>query len=670
MKFEHLLFATVTILLLGGGYKLVKLERTQGRELRERAQRQQTQSWTIAAQRGDILDCQGRVLAGTRRAASVFMDPGLIEDAAAAADLTASIFNLDPAEIEREILAKRGSRCACVKSDISEKEQAEFARVQREHRLEAFETHQEPGCAASVFMDPVMVKNPAKTAALLAPIFGLDQAQFEKTIRELRGIRFAWIKRDVTDMELSDFNRARREYSLKAFGVRREPRRVYPYGRSAAQVIGFVGARQQGLAGIEQTYESMLTGVDGSRSTTVDIRGRRTHSEPDAYQPPIDGASVVLTIDAHLQQRAEHHLGKACEEFKPEWATAVVMDPLSGEVLAMAVTPDFDPAKPFPENLTDEMKKAAFDLQRNRAIADAYEPGSIFKPFIAGPALEAGITSLDESFAVNGPAHKFGSRIIHDVHPYGTLALYEVISKSSNIGMGMLGARCGNENLHSFVRSFGYGRKTGINLPGEHAGLLFSLKHWTKFSTQSIPIGQEIAVTSLQLVTAFSVFCNDGILYQPRIVRGVIDAHGETRVDNSSPVEILRVLSPETVREFRMRALVEVVNSGTGKPAQLAEYQVFGKTGTAQVGREDGKGYIPGAYVGSFLCGAPAESPRVVVLVSLFRPSSGKYYGSTVAAPAAAAIVADALDYMQVPPESPAVGSAAYQQRDISGRAW
>ena len=380
--------------------------------------------------------------------------------------------------------------------------------------------------------------------------------------------------------------------------------------------------------------------------------------------------SVVLSIDAHVQQRTRYHLRNAFEEFKPQWATAVVMDPLTGEVLAMVTLPDFDPAQPIPPGLAGLELAAAQELLRNRAISDSYEPGSIFKPFIAGPALGNGVVRIDEPFAVNGPTHRFGSRTIHDVHAYGTLVLHQVISKSSNIGMGMLGARCGNELLHGFVRGFGFGEQTGIRLPGEHDGLVQRLSRWNSYSTQSIPIGQEIAVTPIQLVTAFSVFGNDGMLYRPRIVRGVIGATGETVEDNSRAVEVRRVLLSEVAREFRLRALVEVVNEGTGKRAQIADYQAFGKTGTAQVARLEGGGYVPGAHVGSFLAGAPAQRPRVTVLVSLYRPSSGKYYGGTVAAPAAAAIIADTLDYMQVPPEPPAVGQQPNRASGAHAKAW
>ena len=589
MKLEHFLFAGMALLLVGGGVRLARIEQTQGEELRKQAERQHVTTWTIPAQRGDILDCQGRVLAGSIRRPSVFMDPAMIED-------------------------------------------------------------------------------PAGTAQSIAPVFGIRSQDLEKEIWEKREKRFVWVKRDLTDEELTEFNFVRRENKLQGFGVQYESQRIYPYDRMAAQILGFVGAEDKGLAGVELKYEGVLTGVDGKRTSTVDARRRRVRSTPDTYEPPVDGASVVLTIDAHLQQRTEYHLRNAYEEFKPEWAIAIALDPLSGEVLAMATLPDFDPSKPIPDGLTPKQQEEALTRTRNRVIADAFEPGSIFKPFIAGGALGAGVVGIDDMFAVNGPTHQFGSRTIHDVHAYGTLAVHEIISKSSNIGMGMIGSRCGIEKLHEFVREFGFGEATGVELPGEHGGLVHRLQDWTNYSVQSVPIGQEIGVTPMQLVTAFSVFCNGGVLYQPRVVRGVIGATGETLEDRSAPIEVRRVMSPATAAAFRLKALVETVTDGTGKTAQLADYQVFGKTGTAQVARSDGRGYIPGAYVGSFLGGAPAEAPRVVVLVSIYRPTSGKYYGGTVAAPTVAAIIADTLEYMQVPREAPAVGRNA--ESGAGGLAW
>lgn len=570
----------VSALLLCGGARLAFLEQAQGAELRQRAARQQTAILPIPAQRGDILDARGRVLAGTLRHASVFADP-------------------------------RGT------------------------------------------------PDPRYVAYCVAPVLGLNPAALERELRENDERAFVWIKRGVDDDELASFEEVAGLRRLRGVGVQHEPQRTYPYGPLASQVIGFVGAEanQPGLAGIEHAFDAQLRGTDGRRAATVDRLRRRLRAQPDEYVAARDGASVVLTIDAHLQQCTERHIEAAAKEFKADWVTAVVMDPQSGEVLAMATYPSFDPAHPVPPGLSAR-PAAALERLRNRAVADSFEPGSIFKPFIAGPALDAGVTRLDETFVINGPVRQFGGRTIHDVHPYGTLALREVISKSSNIGMGLLGLRCGNARLHEWVREFGFGDVTGIGLAGEHAGLVNDFSRWTSFSTNSIPIGQEIAVTPLQLLTAFCAFCNDGLLLRPRIVRGVMSADGEVLEDYSRPVALRRIMRPETVRAFRHQALAETVRTGTGVQAQLKDWQVFGKTGTAQVARPGGHGYVPGAYVGSFVGGAPARDPRVAVIVSVFKPAGRAYYGGTVAAPTAKLIIADVLQYLHVPSDPPGEVSA------------
>ena len=577
------LFPAVGVLLIGGATRLVYIETTQGEALRGDAARQQTVTRTIPAQRGEILDTRGRVLAGTVRRPSVFVDPALVDD-------------------------------------------TRFA------------------------------------ACSIAPVLGLDPAGLQCLLDEHRQERFIWLKRRISDDELERFKQVVGARRLRGFAVQYEPMRIYPQARLAAHVLGFVGCDAQGLGGIEQVYDNVLRGTPGRRTATVDVGRRCVRSKVKEYAPARDGATVVLTIDVYTQQIAQEALARAVEKHDAEWGTAVVVDPMSGEVLAMATVPDFDPAAAIPPGF-GQMSPADRDAVkarwRNRAVTDSYEPGSIFKPFIASCALDERVTQIDEIFRINGPTHRFGRRTIHDTHAYGSLALHEIISKSSNIGMGLVGAQCGNERLYRYVRMLGFGDITGVELPGEHTGQVNDMSRWTSFSTQSVPIGQEIAVTPIQIVTAFSVFCNGGVLLRPRIVRGVIAANGETLVDRSRPVAVRRVLDEEMADVFRRRALVEVVQSGTGKQARIPGYQVFGKTGTAQIAQPDGRGYTPGAYVGSFVGGAPASRPRVVVLASIYRPRKQGYYGGVVAAPVVKEIIAETLAYMQVPQELPAEGEVA-----------
>ncbi len=591
MRGSGVLVTVVGLLLAGGAGRLAYIELTEGHDLRARAERQHRATRTIPARRGEILDTRGRVLAGTVRHPSVFVDPGLVDNARFAAYSVAPVLGLNAADLEQRLLQEQGD-----------------------------------------------------------------------------GSRFAWLKHRISPAELEAFEKVIAVRRLRAFDVQYEPTRVYPQGKVAPHVLGFVGVDRRsssgdespyedlcGREGVEAAYDDVLAGVPGRRTLTVDVGRRAVRAPADTFRPAVDGGTLVLTIDAYIQQVAQKVLGETVRKFGADWGAAIVFDPWSGEVLAMATIPDYDPAEPVPPDfaeLSDAKQQVIRERWRNRAVTDSFEPGSVFKPFVASCALDEGIVRIDEVFAINGPVHDFGRRTIRDTHPYGSLALHEIISKSSNIGMGLVGARCGMERLNRFVRSFGFGDITGVGLPGEHTGMVQDFSRWNpSFSPQSIPIGQEIAITPIQIAAAFSVFCNGGVLLRPRIVRGIIGPDGETLADYSRPIAVRRVLDEGMADMFRMRALVETVTDGTGKSAKLDDYQVFGKTGTAQIARSGAHGYLPGKYVGSFVGGAPSDNPRAVVVVSIYKPSKEGYYGGVVAAPAVKEILAETLAYMQVPPE-------------------
>ncbi len=588
MRTVTVLCGLVAILLVAGGTRLAVIGTQEADVLRARADRQQTAKWMTPARRGEIIDTRGRVLAGTLREPSLFVDPKLVADARFAAHSFAPLLERSPADFEQQLLEWKS-----------------------------------------------------------------------------QGRRFVWLERRVNEETAQKFEQVAESRHLNAFRIRYEMTRQYPQqtqGPIAPHVLGFVGRdRRQvpdtdehyddlrGLAGVEGAYDDVLSGIPGRNEITVDRDREPVRVPTQVVRPAVDGATIVLTIDAFLQQVAQTALRKAVDEYAADWGTTVVMDPHSGEVLAMATVPDFDPAAAIPTGVKTEREKEALKkLWRNRAIADAYEPGSIFKPFVAGPALDDGLTWINEVFQIDGPTHRFGGRTIHDVHAYDALTLHEIISKSSNIGMGLLGARCGCDRLYAYVSQFGFGDVTGIGLPGEHSGIVLPRDKWNpRYSPQSVPIGQEISVTALQMVTAFSAYANGGLLLKPRVVRGVVASEGRTVWDNSAPVTVRRALDAETADVFRLQALTETVRSGTGTRAAVPGYQVFGKTGTAQVA-EDGR-YLDNRYVGSFLGGAPAEDPRVVVVVSIYKPGQKAYYGGTVAAPVAKEIIAETLAYLQVP---------------------
>lgn len=603
MRTSYVPVGLAAVLLLACATGLVQINRTLGADLRTQAEQQQTTTVKIPALRGDIVDARGRVLARSVLKPSIFVDPAQFRsdrEVRFGVASVAPILGLDPAELEREILARRA-----------------------------------PDCTA--------------------------------------GRKFMWVARQISADQLAVFEEIRSVRRLGAFNVQRESVREYPFGRLACHVLGFINKEGEGRAGIEQAYDEFLRGHDGERVSTVDLSGRRLRLDEQDYRPPVDGATVVLAIDVQLQQRVERHLQAAFEKHHPTWSSAVVLDPHTGEVLAMALAPTFDPAQPIPPASEGPALQHAKEVLRNRAVADAFEPGSIFKPFIGAMALEAGLVRLDEVFQIDGPARRFGRRIVHDTHAYDALEFRHVISHSSNIGMALLGERLGNECLYKYVVRWGFGIPTQIELPGEHDGLVQQFHRWNGYSTQSIPMGQEIAATPIQLIRAFAAFSSDGVAFQPRSVRGVIGADGALLEDDSQPRNAVRILSEDAAREFREDALAAVMSpEGTGRNLNLDGYRIFGKTGTAQLARpaSEGGGYAPNAYVGSFVCGGPVDDPRVAVLVTTYHPTGEAYYGGTVAGPAAVSILEDALAYLGVPPEddNPLKDEAVPEINAVTGR--
>jgi cell division protein FtsI/penicillin-binding protein 2 len=320
----------------------------------------------------------------------------------------------------------------------------------------------------------------------------------------------------------------------------------------------------------------------------------------------------------------------------------IVMDPKTGDVLALANWPSFNP-----QNLDDSTP----DVRRNRCLTDPYEPGSTFKPFIAGPALRDRVTTVGEVFPVHGPHYRteYGRRVT-DVHGYDELAMWDVLVKSSNIGMCMLGERMGNAKLHAAITSFGFGHPTGIELPGEDPGRINPLARWTKYSTESVSQGYEVMVTPLQLCRAFCAYANGGRMVTPRVVKGTLEAEGSiaSRAESTSLQLLPSVIDPPTAMEIR-RVLCDVVVRGTATKARSKTWNIFGKTGTAHVsgGKE---GYSDSKFTSSFMGGAPFESPRIVVTMIIHEPDKSlAHYGGTVAAPGASKLMERALAYLQVP---------------------
>jgi len=502
----------------------------------------------------------------------------------------------------------------------------------------------------SVFVDPARIEDVTETAATAAAILHLDPGEVEDRIRHSAAPRFCWLKRRVPLAEADALQRT----TVPGIGLIDESVRHYPQETSAGQVLGFVGEDGQGLEGIELAHDAHLRGTDGHVWTVRNVRRQSIRASEDQDRraaDPIDGGHVVLTLDSVIQGFVEQQLADRVQEFQAESAVGVAMDPRTGDVLAMASYPPFAPA---------EYDRYTPAMRRNRVLTDMVEPGSTFKPFVASGALTQGVVSRTEKIFCHNGLYVIGRRRLHDASPHGDMTFAQIVAKSSNIGMAILGDRMGNEAMHDIVRRFGFGEPTGIDFPGESPGSVLPLSMWTSYSTSSVPMGQEIAVTPLQLIAAFCAILNDGVLLRPRVVRALLSPEGKVLQEFAGPDPVRRVLPTETARYFSQEVLVAVVNDGSGRRAALPAYQVVGKTGTAQLPYEDRRGYEPDAYVASFVGAAPAEDPRVAVLVMIRKPNrSMGYYGGVVSAPVVREILAQTLAYLQVPPrtESAAPGT-------------
>ncbi len=496
-----------------------------------------------------------------------------------------------------------------------------------------------------VFVDPSLVGDLDALAAKLSVCLNLRPADLAKKIRSRPDSRFVVVARRVDEITAESVQ----GLGSPAVGLVDHGVRTYPLGSSMGQVLGFVGDDGHGLEGIELTYDAHLGGQDGRRATIRDAR-RRAFWRLEGYAtPPIDGGHVVLTIDSQIQRIAEERLDEAMRRFEAKSGVAIVMSPGDGAILAMACqSRRLQPARTLAQAKARGSRPA--QLGRNRAVTDPTEPGSTFKPFIVCGALDGGFVSSTELFDCHMGVFRFGRRLVHDSSPHGLLDIKGIITKSSNIGMGIVGHRMGNAALHETLLRFGFGSRTGIDCPGESAGLVYPLSRWTSYSTSSVPMGYEVGVTPVQLITAFCAIVNDGILLRPRLVKQLLGPQGNVVESFESPRIVRRAVSSSVARYMAHDLLANVVEEGTGRRARVGPYRVLGKTGTAKLPYTDRRGYEPGAYLGTFLASGPADDPEVAVLVMIRRPNAALgYYGGTVAAPAAGEILSETLSYLGAP---------------------
>jgi cell division protein FtsI (penicillin-binding protein 3) len=484
----------------------------------------------------------------------------------------------------------------------------------------------------SAWACPREVEDPAAASAQLSKVLGLDRQKLED--RLTRDKEFVWIARQLD----SPLSAAVRDLDLDGVTFLKESKRYYPMRELASQVVGFASVDHKGLEGLEGRYDQVVTGQPVNRRVLRDARFGTFSSPALSFGDAEPGKDLYLTIDIAIQHIVERELARAVEQSQARGGMALVLDPHSGAVLAMASLPSFDP---------NRFRQFEASQRRNRVVADAFEPGSTFKMVTAAAALEANlIDPTDILDCERGGITLHGIRI-NDHHPFDLLTFREVIAKSSNIGAIKTGLMVGRDLFYQQIQSFGFGEPTGIDLPGEASGLVRPAERWARMATAYISFGQGISVTSIQLASAFAAVANGGQLLQPYVVRGV--GRGDD-VELVHPRPTLRgmPITPSTARTLE-RLLEAVVVEGTGKKAAIEGYRVAGKTGTAQKA-EPGRGYSPTKFVASFVGFAPAREPAVVSLIVIDEPK-GAYHGGDVAAPVFSAIVREVLLYLRVPPQ-------------------
>jgi cell division protein FtsI (penicillin-binding protein 3) len=492
----------------------------------------------------------------------------------------------------------------------------------------------------SVFLDPVALRNngldPDDAARKLAKVLAIPTDGLLERIAGTKR-RFVWIKRRITPAE----SHAVAELGLlgKGVGVRKEPRRFYPNLATAAHVLGFTDDQGHGVEGLERTYETRLKGATDKVSAIFDARGGVIFSEQPVDGQSAQGNNLTLTLDREIQVIAERELELGVRAVEARAGQVVVMDPATGEILALANYPTFNPNAPG---------GAEPATRRNRALGDRFEPGSVLKTFTIAGALSAGAIGPQQQIDCENGAMVVGDSVIHDTHRYEKLSISDILVHSSNIGTAKIGAALGREGLYRTLRKFGFGARTEVDLPAETEGVLRDYKRWYDIDAATVAFGQGMSTTNLQLATAMSAIANGGKLMKPLIVAKVTNVAGEV-IEQVAPAA-RRQAVPESVAKTVGNMLVGVTSAGgTGEQAAVPGYLVAGKTGTAQKAGPRG-GYADGQWTSTFVGFLPAERPRLVISVVIDEPVI-EHYGGTVAGPVFRRIAEASLRHLGVSPE-------------------
>ncbi len=489
----------------------------------------------------------------------------------------------------------------------------------------------------SLFADPEGIKDPEKTAAILAPLLEMKLEEVRERV-SLKG-RFVWLKRTMEPAMTEQVKKAIKENKLGGLGFLEESKRYYPSGALAAQVIGFVGTDDVGLDGLELSLDKTIRGSWTEQSVDTDMRGTPIFKSIFTFAAQKRTQSVYLTLDSNIQFLAEQGLDKAMATTGAAAATLIVMNPKNGEILAMASRPTFNP---------NQFWKADSNHWRNRAVSFIYEPGSTFKALVAAAAVQENEVRPDEWFTDKGYIEVGDRRIKNwSGESYGNVPFSDIFKNSLNTGFVAVGLRVGAQRMCDYAKAFGLGRATGVELPGEESGLLFEAKEMRPSDIGTMAIGQSIAVTPLQLLAGVSAIANDGVLLKPHIIKEIRGGDGSL-VKKVEPEAVRQAVSPQTAKTIAM-LMEKVVSEGGGKNAAVKGYRIAGKTGTAEKLNEKG-GYYANRYIASFVGFAPVEDPQISILLIIDDPN-GAYYGGQIAAPIAGDILGQILRYLNIAPQ-------------------
>lgn len=486
----------------------------------------------------------------------------------------------------------------------------------------------------SVYADPRKVVDVKKTANELALILQIDRKELKQRLNSHRA--FEWVQRKISSKEAEQI----KALQLPGISFLKENRRFYPDSQLAANLIGFVGLDSKGLEGIEFQYDALLNGENRVWATARDALGREIAMGKVPFDKEDHYRNIVLTIDKPIQHIIETELDRGVEKWGAKGGMAIAMDPMTGKILAMVSYPTFNP------NQFIQYRSKSW---RNGAVSDVFEPGSLFKVFLAAAALEERLVRPSDSFFCENGSYTVYDRTIHDTSKRGWLTFQQIIKFSSNIGASKVGEKMGKERFYRYISAFGFGEKTGINLPGEGKGILRHPRYWPPVALGTISFGMGISVTGIQLITALSAIANGGFLMKPYVVEKIMNEKGGV-VQSFQPETIRKVVSGETAKKVTMLLKGTTEKGGTGEGAVPAGYEVAGKTGTAQKVDSLLGGYSENRYISGFMGFAPADEPKIALLVIIDEPQGG-HYGGVVAAPIFKAIMEKALSCLHVVPK-------------------